>query len=399
VIPLRLTARRFWLWGLVLALVGLVLVAASPWRGFADFPQFWSAARTVGTPDLLDPVRHGAWQAENGIKFGFFAYPPGSAWLFAPFGAVSLVDGYWLQAAVMTSLAAAGAALGARIYGIDRRVGLVMVFAWAPTLVSVAFGQNMALALLLALATIEGLRRDDDRLAGLAVGLLLYKPTLALPLLGLMLLRGRWRGIAVAAAVGLGWYLLGVAAAGGDWAWPAAWLSGLGDYYAIDVPYNAARSISIPGLLTGYRVPAAIGWLPAVAVVGLAIPRLRRSSMIEAGAGACLVGLAVSPHSLDYEAVLMVPFLMWSLGGTRSGTAEPARTRLIVGGYLVAQLLVVSTAFVVGSSALVTLAAAGIWISGWQRAESPEESASEPGAEPEPLAGHSRWRARGRVAG
>jgi hypothetical protein len=132
-------------------------------------------------------------------------------------------------------------------------------------------------------------------------------------------------------------------------------------------------------------VPAAIVWAPTIAVVALAIPRLRRSRIVEAGAGACLVGLAVSPHSLDYEAVMMVPFLMWSLGATRSGIAEPARTRLVVGAYLVAQLLVVSTAFVVSSAAVITFAATAIWITGWQRQEvSPapsyaQDSVEQPG--------------------
>jgi hypothetical protein len=384
VIPLSVSGRSFWLAGTILALVGVVVVFVSPWNGFGDFGQFWSAGRTVGTLDLLDPVRHGVWQKANGVTVGFFAYPPGAAWLFVPFGMTSLAVGYWLHALAMTLLAAAGGILGAQVYGLDRRVGLIMVFAWAPVLVSVAFGQNMALALLLALATIEGLRRDDDRLAGLAVGLLLYKPTLALPLLGLMLIRGRWRAVSVAAAVGLGWYLLSVAAAGDDWGWPAGWLAGFEGYWVVDVPFNAAREISIPSLLTGHSVINPVAWLAAVVMAGLAIPRLRRAPIVEAGAGACLVGLAVSPHSLDYEAVMLLPILMWSLGRTATGISEPARTRLIVGAYLAAQLLLLTTASVLSSAAVVTFAAVAIWIAGWQRFETATEAESEMGRSRQP---------------
>ena len=368
-IPIRIVGRRFWLWGLVFTLIGVVLVTASPWKGFADFPQFWSAGRTVATPDLLDPVRHELWQLANGVHPGFFAYPPGAAWLFAPFGVSTIEVGYWLHAAVMTGLAAVGGLVGARVYELDRRVALVVVFAWAPTLVSVAFGQNVPLALLLAFLTIEGLSRNDDLFAGLAVGLLLYKPTLAIPLLGLMVLRYRWRALAVAAAAAVAWYLAGVAAAAGDWSWPAHWFAGLGGYYAADAPSNAARSISLPGLLVGYGLPVSVAWAAAIAVVGLALPRLRRAPIVEAGAAACLVGLVVSPHSLDYEAMMMLPAIMWSLGRTTTGISEPARTRLFVAAYVVAQLLLISTAFAVSSLTVAAFVATAIWISGWRRTD------------------------------
>jgi hypothetical protein len=370
-VPLRIGRGRFWLCGIALGLFSALVIVGSPPCGFVDFPQFWAAGHTVGTPSLLDPARHMDWQSANGIRPGFFVYPAGSAWLFAPFAAVPLAVGFWLHAIVMTGLVAAAGILGARVYGLDRRVGLVAAFAWAPCMASAITGQNAALGLVLSLVAIEGLRRDDDGLAGLGVGLLLYKPTLAAPLIGLLLLRRRWRALLIVTAAAGAWYLAGVAAVAGDWSWPRQWLSVMGDYYAADTAGNVVRTISIPGLLQGHGVPSYVAWAVALAVVALAIPRLLRRPIAEAGAGACLIALAISPHALNYEGALVLPILMWALGATATGIAEPTRTRLVVAAYLVAPEYLVSETVGLSSLVVVTAVAAAIWISGWRRIETP----------------------------
>jgi hypothetical protein len=369
IVPLRIASGRFWLWALALCVVGAVVIVGSPFNGFIDFPQFWAAGRTAGTPDLLDPARHEAWQQANGIaRLGFFPYPPGVAWLFVPFALFPLATGFWLSALAMVLLVAASGVLGARIFGLDRRIGLVAAFAWAPCLASAALGQNAPLGLFLVLLTIEGLRRDDGWLAGLGAGLLLYKPTLALPVLGLLLLRRRWMALAVAGGVAAGWYLAGVAAAAGDWSWPGHWWAGLGDYYSTDTAGNAGKAMSLPGLLGGHGVPAPVALALGAIVAAAAVPRLLRAPITEAGAGACLVGLAVSPHSLNYEAALLLPALMWSVGST-SGLREPARTWLLSAAYLIAPAYMVSAVIGLSPLAVITLAATVIWITGWGRLE------------------------------
>jgi hypothetical protein len=366
-VPLRLADRRFWLWGRALCAMSAVVLVGSAPNKFIDFPQFWSAGRTVGTANLVDTASHELWQAANGIRTGFFAYPPGSAWLFVPFSAFPLALGFVLHALVMTFLVALAGIIGAQVYGLDRRIGLVAAFAWAPCMASAAVGQNAPLALVLALLAIQALGRDNDVIAGLCVGLLLYKPTLALPLLGLLLLRRRWPALGVAAVVAAGWYLLGVAAAAGDWSWPSHWWAGLSGYYATDTAGNVGQAISLPGLLQGYGAPTVLALGTGALVALLAVPRLMKSPIAEAGAGACLVGLAVSPHSLAYEAVLVLPAILWAAGKTGTGISEPARTWLIVVAYFVAELYVITVFMGVSVLAVVTLVAAAIWISGWRR--------------------------------
>ena len=106
-----------------------------------------------------------------------------------------------------------------------------------------------------------------------------------------------------------------------------------------------------------------------MAVAMAALPRLLRSPIAEAGAGACLIGIVVSPHSLQYEAVMMLPLLLWAAGGTGSGIAEPWRTRLLVGAYLAAQLYVVTPFAGISVFVVMTLGATAIWITGWHRQE------------------------------
>lgn len=378
-LPLRLTPGRFWLWGVGLSVMSAIIVVGAPWNGFVDFPQFWSAGRTVGTPDLLDPTRHVVWQIANGVRPGFFAYPPGSAWLFAPFGALPLAGGFWLHAVAIGLISMAAGFVGARAFELDTRVALVATLAWAPTLAAIAVGQNAPLALLLALVAIDGLRRDRQALAGLAVGALLYKPTLAAPLLVLLLLRRQWTALAVAAAVAGAWYLLGVTATAGDWSWPSHWVAGLSGYYTSDTVGNVNKTISIPGFLVGHGAPSVVAFGAAALVAVAALPRLLRSPIAEAAAGACLIGLVVSPHSLTYEAVLVLPIMLWAVGGTGARIAEPWRTRLLVAAYLTAQLYVLTPLAGVCIFLATTLIATAVWLTGWQRQEAAPVS---PPAEP-----------------
>jgi hypothetical protein len=366
IVPLRVDSSRFWLWALALVVISAVIIVGAPGNGYIDFPQFWAAGRTAGTPDLLDTARHEAWQVANGLRPGFFAYPPGTAWLFVPFAVWPLALGFWLNALAAAALVGASGVVGARVYGLDRRIGLTAAFAWAPCLASAALGQNAVLALFLALACADGLRRDDDLVAGLAAGLLLYKPTLAAPLLGLLLLRGRWRALVVAAVVAAGWFLAGVAATAGEWSWPAHWLDGLGGYYSVDTSGNAAKAVSLPGVLAGHGLATPLALAVGVIIVVAALPRLFRVPPEEAAAGACLVGLAASPHSLNYEAALMLPAILWAISSC--GLGEPARTRLLVPAFLLAPVYFVSA--VVGWSVLqpIVLIGALVWMwGGWRQ--------------------------------
>jgi hypothetical protein len=381
-IPLRIKPGRFWLWGTALVLMSAVLMIGAPFNKWVDFPQFWLAAKEVGTPYLLDPARQEAWQIAHGYAPWIFLYPPGTAWLFLPLRLLPLDLAFYAHAAVITLIGVAAGLVGARAFSLDTRVALVAALAWSPTLAAAGVGQNAPLAMLGAMIAIYALRNDRKVLAGLAVGMMLYKPTLALPMFALLLLRRQWTALFTAMAVAVGWYLLGVAGSAGDWMWPKDWLVLTAPFFSADITQNVNKTVALPGLLMGHGVPSILAYAAAAAVLVAALPRLLRSPIAEAGAAACLIGIVVSQHSLQYESVMVLPILMWAAAGTGAGIAEPWRTRLLVTAYLLGQLYVLTPFAGISVFAAITFGATAIWITGWKRQDIEPELTGAPTAAP-----------------
>jgi hypothetical protein len=358
---------RLRLWAIALFGIGLAAIVAAPVYAFHDFSDFWAVGHLVGTPTLVDVEATFAWQREHGLSLAIFPYPPGVAWLFWPFAQLPLDLAFWLHTALMLACAAAAGWVGAGIFGLPRQVGVLATLAWAPVTAAMVIGQNTPLALLLATLAIDALVRRREWLAGGWVAALTYKPTLAAPLAGLFLLRGRWRALIVVAAGAGALYLLGIPAVGGDPGWPRSWLDNLAAWLPDDAARNADKAVSLPGLLDRLPVPWWLPYLAGLLVVLAALPRLLRAPLAEAAAGALLVGVAVSPHAWSYEAALMAPIIWWALAG---GILEPWRTRLIVAAYLVAPLWLISGYLQVSTVAVLVLGATVIWVGGFWRADS-----------------------------
>jgi hypothetical protein len=220
-------------------------------------------------------------------------------------------------------------------------------------------------ALLLALVAIWAMKEDRPWLAGAAVGLMLYKPTLALPLMALFLIRGRWRELGVTVVAAGAVYLLSVAAAGGDWNWLALWLDGARTALPADAVYNVDKHITLPGLLGRFGAPFIVTVAAGAAIVVAALPGLRRAGVVEAASAACLLGLAAGPRAWGYEAALAFPFVCWVLAG---GVGEPWRTRFVVIAYLVAPLWMISPWIGYNGVAIVVIGGSALWIWRWRPA-------------------------------
>jgi len=204
----------------------------------------------------------------------------------------------------------------AGVVGLPRRWALLGVLAWAPAAAGVASGQNSSVALLLVALSGAALVARRQGVAGVLVGALTYKPQLAAPLIGLLLLRGRWIGVAVAGAVAVaGHWALGVVATGGRLDWPLAWLDTVRAYQESDLLANGWQAISLPGLAarvglaTGLPWLVLVGYAAGIALVLWCLPALRRMPWPDAVALAAALGLAVSPHAWVYDAALLIPAL------------------------------------------------------------------------------------------
>lgn len=362
--PFSLPPRRVRLYGVAIAVMGLVPIDTALVNGGADWPAFWSAGATVGTSDLVDPARHIAWQAAHGVAMVDWPYPPAVAYLFAPLTLVPIWLGFVIHAAIMLGLVGLAGLLAARIFDLSPDLAVLVAFAWTPSTAGAVIGQNAALALFLALWAIDALRRDEPWEAGLACGLMMYKPTLALPLIGLLVLRSQWRALLVAGGVIAVGYLISVPAAAGDWYWPVAWWNGLQPWLANDLVGNANKAVSIPGVVG--RLPGLPPWVPnliAAAIVLLSLRGLRRAPIREAAAAACLLALAIGPRVWAYEAALMLPILAWAIAG---GLREPWRTRLIFAALPMGLLWLVSAYTVVSGVAVIVAVATAMWLWRWR---------------------------------
>ena len=339
----------FWGWS---GAVALAMASAAGWsirHGAGDWRVFVAAGSLAGTHALIDPPE--AWQ--------IFVYLPGAAWAFVPFARLPLAVSFLIDAACMLACAAAAGAVAARTYGLPRALAVGSFVLWPPVVYAAAIiGQNAPFGLLLAQLTIAGIARRSLALTALPLGLLLYKPTYALPLIGVLMLRARLRELGAVAAIGAGWYVVSVAATGGDWRWPAEWIALIARYAPGDLSVNGAFVVSIPGLLAraGVGVPMIVA-LVATGVLAVAFA-VRRAGAIEAASAACLAGVALSPHALAYDAALALPMIAF----TAAQLAEPARTRFLLALFMIAPLFFVSPLLRFDPLAVVVIGGTCAWL-------------------------------------
>jgi hypothetical protein len=372
------SVRLLWFGIAVFGFLPIVSALNNQWN---DWSPFWAAGGTVGTPALMNATLHTAWQVSRGVPSDYWRYPPAFAFAYWPASLFQVGPTFVANTAVMLALLGVSGVLMARIFELPRGFALRLAFAWTPALAAVDMGQNMPLAIVLALWAIDGLRRDSQIEVGLACGLLMYKPELGVFLLGLLVLRARWRAVAVAVALMAAWYIVSVLASAGDWGWPVTWWNGIQPWLAHDFAFNADKTVSVPGLLARLGVlPSWLCYLTGAGIVLLALRGLVRAPVIEAASATFLLALVAGPRVWSYEAGLMLPILAWTAAG---GVAEPWRTRLILLAVPIGLLWIVSPLTVVSGVAVAANAAMVMWLWRWRPVgPDPIAQLAAPGAAP-----------------
>ena len=287
-----------------------------------DYPAFYGAGRIVASghgDDLYNPTRQAA--AERDL-FGrepdggylYFAYPPAVAALYAPLSSLDYRWSYALHTLLMVAAVVVALWLLRPMVGIvDRHFTVVLAasLCFYPLFRAVSAGQNTALSLLLVAASWRAVHEDRQFAAGIALGLLCFKPQLAGLFIVLHLLSRRWR-VGVGAAVGFGAIWFASAAVMGP-EWLTTWWHQAQHFAAVDAVVNRRNAISWVGVghaLFGPGTAASVAGygLSALTVVVVAwtwrhAPRTGLAPAI--GAAATGVVLA-SPHTMFYDAGLLV---------------------------------------------------------------------------------------------
>lgn len=317
----------------VLVAIGLALVivvataegpdAVSGGLG-GDYPSFYAAGEILLDDPGLDPERF----YDPGTQFEaqepvlppdsegnlYFAYP---AFFVAPFVALAAFGfevSYFLNVVLM--LAAVWLALHllrpcSRIVRERPVETLAVALTFYPLFRGVTGGQNTALSLLAFAVVWRSLDDGRELPAGIAAGLLLFKPPLALPILGGLLLSRRYKAVTASVVTAVALYAVGALLTGPSW--PAVWLDAVRYLDEVDTPFNVQNFVSLPGVAEAVfgvdsTAAAVVGFgLAAIVVVVVSLVWLRGERDVDVLISITVSGsLLISPHALYYDAGLLV---------------------------------------------------------------------------------------------
>ncbi|NND02869.1 MAG: DUF2029 domain-containing protein [Acidimicrobiia bacterium] len=289
-----------------------------------DFPAFYGAGVIAADGDwenLYDFERQAEAQADLQEEAGtvrYFAYPPQVAAAHAPLAAFDYGTAYLIYTALMFGMLVLAIKLAEPMLpwlrGRTVLASAIALSFW-PMLRAVTGGSNTALSLLLVVAGWRLIHDDRHFGAGLVLAGLLFKPQLAVPLIGLMLIVRLYRVVAGASAGAVVFYLSGVPFGGASW--PVDWWETARAFNVIDSEVNGYSSVSWLGFLenalgVGEIVPVALGWGLAIAtVLGLVWLWHRNGAqrLPELLAVAMPGILLLSPHALSHDtAILLLTF-------------------------------------------------------------------------------------------
>ncbi|NQV48511.1 MAG: DUF2029 domain-containing protein [Rhodospirillaceae bacterium] len=286
----------------------------------------WDAIRALQAPYLSGRL------ATVGGAPGLlpFPYPPFVAVLYAPLAMLPFTAGYVACVMVMAGMLVAAVGLMMPLvprlgdYQVALFAGLL---AFYPVLLSVFGAQNTVLTLLLVVAAWRALDSGADIVAGVFLGLMLFKPQYGLTFLGLAVIGHRPRVLIGAVPVAIGLYLVSAAVMDWGWGWPADWARHAAVMHAAALTAQATNSVGMVGFFgallgPGSTLAQTLGW-GLTAGLGLGLVWLWRwgggglaERMTITAAGAALL----SPNTNFYDAglaVLVVPVLL-NVAGARA---------------------------------------------------------------------------------
>lgn len=201
--------------GLILAVLFAVLTACngviSTGRLGGDFPAFYAAGKLVvqgESQSIYDPDRILTEQRSILPTGGYlpFVNPPHFAYFYAPLGALPYNFAFLVHFCFLLQLLILIIKSFVSRGYIEPRMFffcLVTCLTFYPLLRSVLGGQNSVLSLFLLFVVWKLVDSGREWVAGLCLGLLLYKPQFAVPFIGLFFLAGYWRVVVSAFLSGL----------------------------------------------------------------------------------------------------------------------------------------------------------------------------------------------------
>jgi hypothetical protein len=300
-----------------------------------DFTSFYAASRLVlaGRPEAVYDVDvHAETEVglfDRDLGYAAFLYPPVYLLVCAPLALLPYLG------ALAMWLGVTGACFAASLAGwLDRRLGFLSLAAFPAVLINAAHGQNAFLSAAL-MATGALFLKKRPILAGVAFGMLAFKPHLAILIPLALIVAGRWRTLIAASATALALTAASLAVFGA-----ATWHG-----FLVNSPLaratlelglvDPAKMVSV---FAGVRVlggPVALAYavqaLVVVAVMSILVRVVRsRPDARAEGALIVLASTLASPFLLDYDLALLAVPLAWLAGeGLKTGFRPWEKTTLL----------------------------------------------------------------------
>jgi hypothetical protein len=279
-----------------------------------DFPAFFGAGSIVADGDieqLYDLERQVAAQADlfpSGTDALYFAYPPHVAAGYGLLVPLGYTSAYVLQTLLSVAALAAAVVLAEPLLPVlcrRKMLAFAAALAFFPMAEGTLLGQNVAISLFLVVASWRLVVAEQQWAGGAVLGLLVYKPQLAIPLAGLYLLSGRWRVTAGSAVTSGLAFVASASLMGADWG--SQWLRQAQDFAELDIDTNGHLATSVVGFLTNAGAEP-LGWVVALAIAGaMAWVWWRRAQDLAVPLAVAACGLVLmAPHAQNYEAGLML---------------------------------------------------------------------------------------------
>jgi hypothetical protein len=276
-----------------------------------DYPAFYAAGRIAADGDLdevneldrLEAAQADLFPADESDGFLTWAYPPHVALLYRPLAALPYRASYAVHTGLMVA-AYVGAAwlLRRKVAWVDRAFlpALALGLAFYPMFRGIGAGQNTALTLLLLIGAWRASLAERDGLAGVLLGLLLFKPQFALLAVAAWAVARRWRTVAAFGATAAVTWAVTAAFAGVGWV--SGWLDDLEAYRATE-GVNADNHVSLSEAADAIVGVPAVGWAAAVVVAYLVARRWWHGPDIALLAPALLLCAA---HAVFYDIGLVL---------------------------------------------------------------------------------------------
>lgn len=287
-----------------------------------DFADIYAAGRMVSTSGLSElynldqQIKMQKDLFPDGKSFLPFPYPPFVALAYAPISLFPYRIAYLLNLLItISAFFIAFVCLKPIIQGLDEFFLPVFTFSFTfyPFWKGILGGQNTALTLMLLALIWRSTKDDRQYLAGIFMGLLIYKPQFGIPLIGLFILSGRYK-IALSGIV-TGCLIIAISLFFTGIQLYKEWYNFIIWFNTADVSVNGHNAVSWIGFLYAIfgpenRIAFIIGatfCFATVTIISYIWIKGGRKSDFNAQMGLAVVSIIlISPHSMFYDAGLIL---------------------------------------------------------------------------------------------